>query len=162
MEMEIMQEFWKLGATSHPRHPGITSREQTGRINNSLDDCLQIGKRGGKTNSKIGNANIFKAVWSKKSSIGSFVDDFLTLFGGFEAIRKYTQEQSGRGLKMTHDLMWPILGMGPFFVQGRLKCKILLTEKKTTREIHCANEYGVSFSYPIPTLLNYSTFFYFG
>lgn len=83
MEMEIMQEFWKLGATSIRDIQESLPENRQVEYTTVQTIVYRLEKKGAvKRTRKIGNAHIFEAVWSKKSSIGSFVDDFLSLFGG--------------------------------------------------------------------------------
>lgn len=83
MEIEVMQQFWQLGATS------IRDIQETLPENRQVEYTTvqtivyRLEKKGAvRRTRKIGNAHIFEAVWSKKSAVGSFVDDFLSLFGG--------------------------------------------------------------------------------
>ena len=83
MEMEIMQQFWKLGATSIRDIQESLPENRQVEYTTVQTIVYRLEKKGAvQRTRKIGNAHIFEAVWSKKPAVASFVDDFLSLFGG--------------------------------------------------------------------------------
>ena len=83
MEMEVMQQFWGLGATSIRDIQESLPENRQVEYTTVQTIVYRLEKKGAvQRTRKIGNAHIFEAVWSKKSAVGSFVDDFLSLFGG--------------------------------------------------------------------------------
>lgn len=83
MELEVMQQFWKLGPTAiRDIQESLPANRQVEYTTVQTIVYRLEKKKAVRRTRKIGNAHIFEAVWSKKSAIGSFVDEFLNLFGG--------------------------------------------------------------------------------
>lgn len=83
MEIEVMQQFWQLGATSIRDIQDSLPENRQVEYTTVQTIVYRLEKKGAvRRTRKIGNAHIFEAVWSRKSAIGSFVEDFLALFGG--------------------------------------------------------------------------------
>lgn len=83
MEMEVLQQFWKLGPVSIREIRESLPRNRQVEYTTVQTIVYRLEKKGAvKRTRKIGNAHIFGAVWSRKTAVGSFVEDFLTLFGG--------------------------------------------------------------------------------
>lgn len=78
-----MQQFWRLGATSIREVQESLPESRQVEYTTVQTIVYRLEKKGAvQRTRKIGNAHIFEAVWSKQSAIASFVDDFLSLFGG--------------------------------------------------------------------------------
>ena len=78
-----MQQFWQLGATSIRDIQESLPESRQVEYTTVQTIVYRLEKKGAvRRTRKIGNAHIFEAVWSRKSAVGSFVDEFLSLFGG--------------------------------------------------------------------------------
>lgn len=83
MEMEIMQQLWKLDKASiRELQESLPAKRQV-EYTTVQTIVYRLEKKGAvERTRKIGNAHIFKPLLSRKSAVGSLVDDFLSLFGG--------------------------------------------------------------------------------
>ena len=83
MEMEIMQQLWKLDSASIREIQESLPAKRQVEYTTVQTIVYRLEKKGAvERTRKIGNAHIFKPLISKKSAVGSLVDDFLSLFGG--------------------------------------------------------------------------------
>ena len=97
LELEIMEVLWKLESAS------IREVQQTLPENRRVEyTTVQTiiyrleKKQAVRRAKKISNAHIFEPTISKKSAVGSLVDDFLTLFGGSAAPVMAHMAESGK------------------------------------------------------------------
>ena len=83
LEMEILEALWKLGSASireiqeslpEDRRPEYTTVQT---IVYRLEE-----KRAVERVKKIGNAHIFRPLVSRKTTVGTLIDDFLSTLGG--------------------------------------------------------------------------------
>ncbi|MDQ8205691.1 BlaI/MecI/CopY family transcriptional regulator [Pelagicoccus sp. SDUM812003] len=83
MELEIMQAFWKLKAASIREVQEALPEKRKVEYTTVQTIVYRLEKKGAvRRAKKIGNAHVFEPTVTKKSAIGSLVDDFLSLFGG--------------------------------------------------------------------------------
>ncbi|WP_224772449.1 BlaI/MecI/CopY family transcriptional regulator [Pelagicoccus enzymogenes] len=83
MELEIMQSLWKLKAASIREVQESLPEKRQVEYTTVQTIVYRLEKKGAvRRAKKIGNAHIFEPTVTKKSAIGSIVDDFLSLFGG--------------------------------------------------------------------------------
>ncbi|EDY83789.1 transcriptional regulator, BlaI/MecI/CopY family [Verrucomicrobiia bacterium DG1235] len=83
MELEIMQTFWKLKSASIREVQEALPKKRKVEYTTVQTIVYRLEKKGAvRRAKKIGNAHVFEPLVTKKSAIGSMVDDFLSLFGG--------------------------------------------------------------------------------
>mgnify|MGYP000221122948 CR=1 FL=1 len=83
MELEIMQTLWKLGSASIREVQEALPEKRRVEYTTVQTIVYRLEKKAAvRRAKKIGNAHIFEPTLSRKSAIGSIVDDFLSLFGG--------------------------------------------------------------------------------
>ncbi len=83
MELEIMQTLWKLKAASIREVQEALPANRKVEYTKVQTIIYRLEKKAAvRRAKKIGNAHIFEPTVTKKSAIGSIVDDFLSLFGG--------------------------------------------------------------------------------
>ncbi len=83
MELEIMQVLWKLKSASIRELQETLPEKRQVEYTTVQTIVYRLEKKGAvRRAKKIGNAHIFEPTVTKKSAIGSIVDDFLSLFGG--------------------------------------------------------------------------------
>ncbi|MDQ8185752.1 BlaI/MecI/CopY family transcriptional regulator [Pelagicoccus sp. SDUM812002] len=83
MELEIMQTLWNLKAASIREVQEALPEKRKVEYTTVQTIVYRLEKKGAvRRAKKIGNAHIFEPMVTKKSAIGSIVDDFLSLFGG--------------------------------------------------------------------------------
>jgi predicted transcriptional regulator len=83
LEMELLEVLWKLGTASireiqeslpEDRRPEYTTVQT---IIYRLEDKGAVERV-----KKIGNAHIFRPLVTRKNTLGTLIDDFMTTFGG--------------------------------------------------------------------------------
>ena len=78
-----MQQLWKLDSASIREIQESLPAKRQVEYTTVQTIVYRLEKKGAvERTRKIGNAHIFKPLISKKSAVGSLVDDFLSLFGG--------------------------------------------------------------------------------
>lgn len=83
MELEIMQTLWKLKSASIREVQEALPEKRKVEYTTVQTIVYRLEKKEAvRRAKKIGNAHIFEPTVSRKSAIGSIVDDFLSLFGG--------------------------------------------------------------------------------
>ncbi len=83
MELQIMQICWKLKSASIREIQEALPKSRQVEYTTVQTIVYRLEKKGAlQRTRKIGNAHIFEPILTKKSAIGSLVDDFLGLFGG--------------------------------------------------------------------------------
>jgi len=83
MELEIMQALWKLKSASIREVQEALPEKRKVEYTTVQTIVYRLEKKGAARRAKkIGNAHIFEPTVTKKTAIGSMVDDFLSLFGG--------------------------------------------------------------------------------
>lgn len=83
MELQIMQICWKLKSASIREIQEALPEDRQVEYTTVQTIVYRLEKKGAlKRAKKIGNAHIFEPILTRKSAIGSLVDDFLGLFGG--------------------------------------------------------------------------------
>ncbi len=83
MEMEIMDQLWKLESASIREVQESLPTKRRVEYTTVQTIVYRLEKKGAvERTRKIGNAHIFKPLLSKRSAVGSLVDDFLSQFGG--------------------------------------------------------------------------------
>ena len=83
MELEIMQQLWKLESASIREVQESLPAKRQVEYTTVQTIVYRLEKKGAIARTKkIGNAHIFEPRLTKRSAVGSLVDDFLSLFGG--------------------------------------------------------------------------------
>lgn len=83
MELEVMQTLWKLKSASIREVQEALPEKRQVEYTTVQTIIYRLEKKDAvRRAKKIGNAHIFEPTISRKSAIGSLVDDFLSLFGG--------------------------------------------------------------------------------
>jgi predicted transcriptional regulator len=83
LELEIMQVLWKLESASIREVQEALPKRRKVEYTTVQTIVYRLEKKNAvKRTKKIGNAHIFEPTVTRKSAIGSLVDDFLSLFGG--------------------------------------------------------------------------------
>jgi BlaI family penicillinase repressor len=83
LELEIMQVLWKLESASIREVQEALPKGRKVEYTTVQTIVYRLEKKNAvKRTKKIGNAHIFEPTVTRKSAIGSLVDDFLSLFGG--------------------------------------------------------------------------------
>ncbi len=83
LELEIMQVLWKLETASIREVQEALPKRRRVEYTTVQTIVYRLEKKNAvKRTKKIGNAHIFEPTVTRKSAIGSLVDDFLSLFGG--------------------------------------------------------------------------------
>lgn len=78
-----MQMLWKLGAASIREVQEALPEDRQVEYTTVQTIVYRLEKKKAvRRTKKIGNAHIFEPTISKKTAIGSMVDDFLSIFGG--------------------------------------------------------------------------------
>ena len=83
LELEIMQVLWRLESASIREVQEALPKRRKVEYTTVQTIVYRLEKKNAvKRTKKIGNAHIFEPTVTRKSAIGSLVDDFLSLFGG--------------------------------------------------------------------------------
>jgi predicted transcriptional regulator len=83
LELEIMQVLWRLESASIREVQEALPKRRQVEYTTVQTIVYRLEKKNAvKRTKKIGNAHIFEPTVTRKSAIGSLVDDFLSLFGG--------------------------------------------------------------------------------
>ncbi len=83
LELEIMQVLWKLETASIREVQEALPKQRRVEYTTVQTIIYRLEKKNAvKRTKKIGNAHIFEPTVTRKSAVGSLVDDFLSLFGG--------------------------------------------------------------------------------
>ncbi|MCH6256050.1 BlaI/MecI/CopY family transcriptional regulator [Puniceicoccaceae bacterium K14] len=101
MELEIMQQLWKLESASIRELQESLPEKRRVEYTTVQTIVYRLEKKGAVTRTKkIGNAHIFEPLLSRRSAVGSLVDDFLSLFdGSAEPVMSHLVESGKLSLK---------------------------------------------------------------
>lgn len=85
-ELQLMEQFWKLGAASVREVQESLPEEDRPAYTTVQTIVYRLVDKGAvRRTKKIGNAHIFEAVITRKSAYRRLMDDVLGLFGGSAA-----------------------------------------------------------------------------
>lgn len=85
-ELQLMEQFWKLGAASVREVQESLPEEDRPAYTTVQTIVYRLVEKGAvRRTKKIGNAHIFEAVITRKSAYRRLMDDVLGLFGGSAA-----------------------------------------------------------------------------
>ncbi len=120
LEMEVMEPLWVMSQASIRQiHEGLPEVKRPEFTTVQTIIYRLEGKSAVMRLDKIGNANVFKPLISRKSAIGSLVDDLLSLIGG-----------------STNPLMAHLLETGKITLKDLKKMETFVSNtRKTTRNI---------------------------
>ena len=97
LELEIMEVLWELESASIREVQQALPEKRRVEYTTVQTIIYRLEKKNAvKRTKKISNAHIFEPIMSRKSAIGSLVDDFLTLFGGSAAPVMAHMAESGK------------------------------------------------------------------
>ena len=83
LELEMLEALWRLGTASIREIQGSLPEDERPEFTTVQTIIYRLEQKGAVERVKrIGNANIFRAIVTRKSAIGSLVDDFLGHFAG--------------------------------------------------------------------------------
>ena len=83
LEMEVMEPLWKMGNASIRQIQESLPEDKRPEFTTVQTIIYRLEGKGAVMRlDKIGNANVFKPLISRKSAIGNLVDDLLSLIGG--------------------------------------------------------------------------------
>jgi BlaI family penicillinase repressor len=83
LELELLEQLWKLGSVSIREIQEALPEADRPEYTTVQTIIYRLEEKGAVERvKKIGNAHIFRAVVTRKSAVGSLIDDFLGAFGG--------------------------------------------------------------------------------
>ena len=96
-ELQLMEQFWKLGAASVREVQESLPEEDRPAYTTVQTIVYRLVEKGAvRRTKKIGNAHIFEAVITRKSAYRRLMDDVLELFGGSAAAVMANLVDSGK------------------------------------------------------------------
>lgn len=83
LEMELLEALWKLGSASIREIRESLPEDRRPEYTTVQTIVYRLEEKGAVERvKKIGNAHIFRPLVTRKSTIGTLIDDFLNSFGG--------------------------------------------------------------------------------
>jgi predicted transcriptional regulator len=96
LEMEVLEELWKLGSASIRELQESLPDERRPEYTTVQTIVYRLEQKGAVERvKKIGNAHIFRPVVTRKSAVASLIEDFLNAIGGSRPLVAHLLE-SGR------------------------------------------------------------------
>lgn len=82
LELEILEEFWKLGSASIREIQESLPEARRPEYTTVQTIVYRLEQKGAVERvKKIGNAHVFRAIVPRRSAVASLIDDFLGAFG---------------------------------------------------------------------------------